>query len=95
MTTKKERAEALARMTKAELVKTVMTLDGRLVKLLNRIAALEKDNELLTTYPVGSVKLDVKRANARASVGRMPWETALAATTDYAASSGAPIKRGE
>ena len=38
MTTKKERAEALARMTKAELIKTVKTLDARQVKLLNRIA---------------------------------------------------------
>lgn len=37
MTTKKERAEALARMTKAELVKTIKALDARVTKLLNAL----------------------------------------------------------
>jgi len=38
---KAERAEALARMTKAELVRTVLTLDARQVKLLNDNARLQ------------------------------------------------------
>jgi hypothetical protein len=37
-----ERAEALARMTKAELVRTVHALDKRITPLLNRIASLEQ-----------------------------------------------------
>lgn len=36
------RNEALARMGKAELLKTVKTLDARVTKLLNRIAVLER-----------------------------------------------------
>jgi len=45
MTTKKERREALERMTKAELVKTVVTLDARQVKLLNEVARLTSAND--------------------------------------------------
>lgn len=41
MTTKKERAAALAAMTKAELLKTIKALDAKQTKLLNRIAQLE------------------------------------------------------
>lgn len=37
MTPKQKRAEALARMTKAELVKTVVALDARQTKLLNEL----------------------------------------------------------
>lgn len=42
---KDSRAEALQRMTKAELLKTVRTLDARVTKLLNRISELEAQRE--------------------------------------------------
>lgn len=123
MTTKKERAEALARMTKAELIKTVKTLDARQVKLLNQIAKLNAAHSVNPEYvPDGAVTRrwvpEHAVAEARKDAGsryavvgthwsdagvvhvtqeqqRMPWETALAETTEYATSSGAPIKRGE
>lgn len=44
MTTKKERAYALQRMSKAELVKTIVALDSRQTKLLNEIAALKAED---------------------------------------------------
>lgn len=44
MTTKKERAAALAAMTKAELVRTVVKLDARTTSLLNDSA--KKDSEI-------------------------------------------------
>lgn len=53
MTTKKDRAEALARMTKAELIKTVKTLDARQVKLLNEIAGLRMANQTLADAAIG------------------------------------------
>jgi hypothetical protein len=45
MTTKKERAEALARMTKAELVKTIKALDARVTKLLNALNSSGRELE--------------------------------------------------
>lgn len=68
MTTKKERAEALARMTKAELIKTVKTLDARQVKLLNRIAALE------SKYDPVELQTGVVASGGQGQ--RFPWETA-------------------
>lgn len=66
MTTKKERAEALARMTKSELIKTVKTLDARQVRLLNRIAVLEQRPTYSEVYSGKSQ--------------RMPWEAVLEGT---------------
>lgn len=61
MTTKKERAYALARMSKAELVKTIVALDSRQTKLLNEIAALKQ--------------VDVPTPEACKAIGmRFPWE---------------------
>lgn len=62
MTTKKERAEALARMTKAELVKTIKALDARVTKLLN---ALNRSNELLEAAQAVAVALqrDIAQRN--------------------------------
>ncbi len=66
MTTKKERAEALARMTKAELVKTIHALDKRQTQLLNRVAELEADH------------MPERPANEphRTEVPAFPWSTA-------------------
>jgi hypothetical protein len=65
------RAEALARMTKTELLKTVKTLDARVTKLLNRIAQLEAF-QWQTPVPERTVANDARLPNP--FVGKFPWE---------------------
>ncbi len=69
MTTKRERREALARMTKAELVKTVLTLDARQTKLLNEIAGLR--SQLVTATDTSGAET---MRGARDIGMVFPWE---------------------
>jgi hypothetical protein len=57
MTTKKERAEALARMTKAELVKTILALDKRQTQLLNELAFEKEKLEATQAVAGGLMKI--------------------------------------
>lgn len=67
MTTKKERAAALAAMTKAELVRTVVKLDARTTSLLNDGA--KKDSEITKLQlQLSALQLDYDKALARPAV---------------------------
>lgn len=65
MPSKKERREALERMTKAELVRTVTALDARQTKLLNEIASLTTQRDDFRQATVDAAGHDVRDHAAR------------------------------
>ncbi len=68
MTTKKERAEALARMTKAELVKTIHALDKKQTQLLNELAKAKG-------APVEHLPENIVKAHITPAPPAFPWST--------------------
>ncbi len=66
------RNEALQRMTKAELVKTVKTLDKKQTTLLNRIAKLLADTK--PRMPDSSEPVAANFADQDAVKSSFPWE---------------------
>lgn len=78
------RAKALAGMTKAELIKTIKSLDKRQTALLNQVARLTAAVEMhsIPEYEAGSrsgvvVKAEPRMPRSVADVGdpAFPWET--------------------
>lgn len=74
--TKAARREALERMTKGELVKTVLSLDARQTKLLNEVANA-KDNMSDAHHALARAAVALQTDNTRLTVRATELEMAL------------------
>lgn len=67
------RNEALARMTKAELLKTVKTLDARVTKLLNQLTRAQGEITAYTSKPCTPVERATRGCKAQVTADDVVW----------------------